>query len=117
MQPWWARVLALAQRRVPALRNRPAAWLIVVEAAFTNALCLRRGQCTGVRAQWLGSPCPQALAELAARLPAVADRDDAVVLALGHGLGSGPVPGVEVLGRLDEAGPSPDWLLAREARA
>jgi hypothetical protein len=115
MQPWWARVLALVQRRLPALRSTPEAWLILVESGFANALCLKQGRCTGVRAEWLDRPDPPSLAAFAARLPA-AGRAEAPVLALGHGLASGPVAGVELLGRLDEAGPSPHWLVAREAR-
>jgi hypothetical protein len=116
MQPWWARVLALAQRRLPALRTTPVAWLIIVETGFANALCLKQGQCTAVRAQWLDSAAAPALAAFAAQLSAAAGCADAVVLATGYGLASGSVAGVEVLGRLDEVGPSSAWLLQRETR-
>jgi hypothetical protein len=116
MQPWWARVLALVHRRLPALRTTPVAWLIIVEAGFANALCLKQGQCAAVRAQWLDRPAAPSLAAFAAQLLASAGCADAVLLAMGYGLASGSVAGVEVLGRLDEVGPSPAWLLQRETR-
>jgi hypothetical protein len=116
MQPWWARVLRLVLRRLPALRTTPLAWLLIVEAGFANALCLKHGECAAVCVVWLDSPSPPALASFAAQLPARDGGAEAVILAMGFGLASGPVAGVEVLGRLDESVPSPAWLLEREFR-
>lgn len=116
MLPWWARVLALVLRRLPALRNTPVAWLIIAEAGYAHALCLKQGECAAVRAQWLGSPTPLALGQFAAQLVVAKSTDAPVVLAMGYGMTSGSVTGVELLGRLDEVAPPSAWLLERATR-
>lgn len=113
MQPWWSRILGLTLHRLQALDRTPQAWLIALETGFASALCLRQGRLADIRTQWLPGSGAQALETLAAQLLAT-DGDGSerpVVLATGFGLASSDAAGVEVLGRLDEPGPSGHWLL------
>jgi hypothetical protein len=116
MLPWWSRVLALVLRRLPALRTTPVAWLIISEAGFAHALCLKQGQCAAVRAQWLDGPTLHALGQFAAQLLAAQQADEPVLLAMGYGMTSGSAAGVELLDRLDEVAPPSAWLLERTRR-
>jgi hypothetical protein len=112
MRPWWARVLALTLRRLPALRTMPRAWLMIAEGRFVTALRLEQGHCAQLHTRWLDDASPQALADFAAWLPDGAAKVSAepVRLAAGYGLAPGIAPGVEVLGQLDATAPPCVWF-------
>ncbi len=125
LRPWWVRVLSLALQRVSTLRSHPRVWLLVVEGRHVGALRLHRGAVTELQSLWLGQARPQPLAQLANTLrsdpadaaasgtsgPIVEPASATPVFAVGFGLDSGAVAGIECLCDLAAAAPAANWLL------
>lgn len=105
VRPWWSLVLPLALRRHQALRGAQAR-LLVVEGDGVAALALRRGQVSGLALRRLDAATAPALAEWLAEQPGAVGS----AVAIGYGLGAGPVAGLQAAEGLAAAAPASRWL-------